>query len=406
MLGTTASMYALLRSLGRDPRLALLAVPLLTNSQFLIGLLQFLLGIPLMLWGWSLAIDSQQEGRSNRLFLLATVALLTFYSHVVPFAVFLMGLAVLAPWRSRRALLRYVLSLAPAGLALAHWALFTAAGVLVRRALTGGAEDKDFLPFGESFRDMYDLAFNTYRDSADERLFASALVVGAVLTFFARAERTGAPVTTGRWLLVPLICVVLYFRSEGTNGFVGHIRDRFSLLAALTLIPVLRMPRRVPGAIGTCAMVILSGLTVETFNWHLTRFGAVEVGDFDGALAHIPPNQRVAGLVFSGESDYFTQNPFLHYPAYYYVDKGGLVNFAFAGYPYWVTSYRPHQAPLGKSLPVYRWEWRPARVEACEELAVAYDYVLTRGFGFDPPRGCFTKTWEGNRWAVWERSVR
>ena len=120
MLGTVAAMHALLRSLGRDPRLALLVVPLLTNSQFLLGLIQFLLGVPLMLWGWSLAIDHLREGRRKDAALLAVVAALTFYAHIVPFGVLLMGLAILAPWRSPRMLARYALPLLPAGLLVAR----------------------------------------------------------------------------------------------------------------------------------------------------------------------------------------------------------------------------------------------------------------------------------------------
>ena len=63
MLGTVAALYALLRSLGRDPRLSILIVPLLTNSQLLIGLIQFVIGIPLMLYGWSLAIETLRSRR-------------------------------------------------------------------------------------------------------------------------------------------------------------------------------------------------------------------------------------------------------------------------------------------------------------------------------------------------------
>jgi hypothetical protein len=405
MLGTVAAMHTLLRSLGRDPRLALLTVPLLTNSQFLLGLIQFLLGVPLMLWGWSLAIDYSRAWRRNDAVLLAVIAALTFYAHVVPFGVLVMGLAILAPWRSPRALARYALPLSPAGLLVAQWLLFTRAGDFVRNAVTSGAENKDFWPFAQSFHEMYSIAFNTYPDSADEMLFAYALLAGAILTVLACAPRRRTFVSTARWLLVPLACAVFYFRSEGTNGFLGHIRDRFALIAVFALIPAMRAPRGLCGALGTCAMVVIALMTAETWSWHLSRF-QVECGDLDGALAHIPPSKHVAGLIFSSESHFFEENPFLHYGAYYFVDKGGSANFSFAGYPHWVYSYKPHRDPLGASPPVFLWEWRPDRIEPREELAASYDYVLTRGLGFDPPHGWFTKTWEGDHWSVWERTPK
>ena len=200
------------------------------------------------------------------------------------------------------------------------------------------------------------------------------------------------------------MCLVLYFRSEGTNGFLGHIRDRFALLAVFTLVPMFRMPRGLLGHLGTIAMVVVSGMTAETFEWHLAHFERIDVGDFGAALDHIPPNRQVAGLIFSSESTYFAQNPFLHYASYYLVERGGKVNFSFAGYPHWVYAYRPHEDPLGASPPAFLWEWQPTRIQR-EELVGSYDYVLTRGAGFEAPAE-FSKAWEGTDWTVWERRDR
>jgi len=403
MIGTVAALYALLRSLGRDPRLCLLVIPLLTNTQLFIGLIQFVLGIPLMLYGWSLAIDTLRDRRRGLAIGLAVVALLVFYSHVVVFGLFGLGMAVLAPWRSLRHLVRYFLPLLPAGIAVVYWAFFTASGEFVRTAMTNGAENKDLWPFWVSCRSMYDLAFNTYPDSADEKLFAMFVVAGVALTVLARRGPGRPVVSTGRWLLIPLACAVLYFRSEGANGYFAHIRDRYVLLAVVTLLPTLRMPRGLLGHLGTVAMVVIAGMTAETFEWHSSHFEREDLGDFDEALEHLPANRRVAGLIYESEAKYFGQNPFLHYAQYYLLERGGKVNYSFAGYPHWVYAYRPHQDPLGASPPLQLWEWQPWRVE---DLAASYDYVLTRGNGFDASDDRFFKAWEGTHWAVWERRSR
>jgi hypothetical protein len=403
MLGTVAAMHALLRSLDRDTRLALLTVPLLTNAPFLLGLVQFLLAVPLMLWGFSLAVDYARAWRRRDGVLLALVSAATFYSHIVPFGVMLAGLAILAPWRSPRRLTRYGLPLVPVALCLVRWVFFTRSGDFVRNAITGDVENKDTWPIDRSFHAMYDLAFDTYRDSADEKLFVIAVVVAVAMTVLARSRQTSAPgPSTARWLLIPFACSLLYFHAEGSNGFLGHIRDRFALLAVFLLVPALRMPRAVAGALGTCAMVMVSLMTAETWRWHLARFD-VECGDFDGALAHIPPNERVAGLIYSTDSKLFEQDPYLHYASYYLVDRGGSVGFSFAGYPHWVYSYKPHEDPLGASPSVFLWEWEPQRRELREEIAASYDYVLTRGSGFEPLPDWFTRVWEGDRWSVWAR---
>ena len=406
MVGTVAALYALLRSMGRDPRLSMLVVPLLTNTQLLLGLLQFVMGLPFMLYGWSLAIEMRRTGRRRYAVGLAVVAVLTFYCHVVVFGIFGIGLAVLAPWRSLRALVRYFSPLAPAGIAVVYWAFFTASGGFVRTAITSGQENKDIWPFWLSCRSMYELAFDTYPDSADEKLFAMFVVTSVALTVLAGRGAGRPVVATGRWLLVPLACAAMYFRSEGNNGYLAHIRDRFVLLAVVTLLPALRMPRGLAGGLGTAAMVVVSALTAETFQWHLTRFEEEDVGDFDQALAHLAPNRRVAGLIYDSTSRYFGQNPFLHYVAYCLVDRGETVSFSFAGYPHWVYAYRPHEDPLGASPPPLLWEWQPWRVPVREELAASYDYVLTRGSGFDVPHGEFWRAWQGTAWTVWERRAR
>jgi len=403
MLAMVASMYALLRSLGRDPRLSLLIVPLLINTQFLLGLLQFLIGIPVMLYGWSVAVDYLARDRRRDAILLGVIAVTAFYTHVVIFGLFLIGLAVMAPLRSLRRLLRFGAPLAPSLLVLAHWTLFTSAGDFVRTAIVSGKENKDLWTADRSFYELYRIAFDTYRDSADERLFLLCVLVGGTVTLLARGKGPRSPVSTARWMLIPLISSILYFRSEGINGFLGHIRDRFSFVAIISLIPALRMPRGIISHVATIAMLVFCGMSAETFNWHCTRFEKDEVGDFDGALSSIPENKRVAGLIYETESLLFTENPFLHYVSYYLVERGGAVNYSFAGYPHWVYGYKPHQDALGMSPPVLWWEWEPEHVAPREELAAAYDYVITRGVGFDPPEDLFVKKWEGTKWIVWER---
>jgi hypothetical protein len=406
MIGTAAAMHALLRSLGRDGRLALLVVPLLVNTQLVIGLIQFLIGIPFMLWGWSLAIDYLKTSKRKYAIGLSIVAIFAFYSHIVVFGLMVIGLLILAPWRfvvqAPRRLVGYALTMVPVGVLLVRWAFFTKAGDFVRNAVLSGAENKDLWPFGESFHNFYSIALDTYPDSGDEKTFVVALVTAASLTVLSRRREERPFISTARWLIIPLVCAVLFFRSEGTNGFLGHIRDRFAVVALIALVPAMRMPRGWLGHVGAIAMFANVLNEVETFNWHCDRFETEEVGDFTGALEHVPPGKRVAGLVYSASSIYFSEHPLLHYVAYYTAERQGEVKFTFAGYPHWVYSYAPHRDILGMSPPVFLWEWRPDRVAPHEELDAGFDYVITRGL-YTPLSPDFDREWEGTGWTVWHR---
>jgi hypothetical protein len=94
--------------------------------------------------------------------------------------------------------------------------------------------------------------------------------------------------------------------------------------------------------------------------------------------------------------------PFLHFGSYYQVEKGGIVEFTYAGYAHWPVDFLPgHYPPPGRSARL-RWEWTPEQVPIAE-IYPYYDYVLTRGGGFRPPVGTYHVRWSSGRWAVWEK---
>ncbi|HEY6461847.1 MAG TPA: hypothetical protein VIY73_16895, partial [Polyangiaceae bacterium] len=103
LAGMPLGMAALLRSLGRDERLCLFMVPLSVNVMFCFGLLPFVFGFPLMLV--SLAVAVRHFGKPTRKtgIWLGVLTLLTFFAHVLPFALFGVGCIALFPWtRPRR----------------------------------------------------------------------------------------------------------------------------------------------------------------------------------------------------------------------------------------------------------------------------------------------------------------
>jgi hypothetical protein len=99
--------------------------------------------------------------------------------------------------------------------------------------------------------------------------------------------------------------------------------------------------------------------------------------------------------------------PFLHFGSYYQAQRGGAVEFSYAGYVHWPFDFKSHTYPppnptMPPGLARDRWEWLPEQVSAPQELAPWYDYVLTRGSGFRPPPGTFHQVWHGDRWSVWK----
>src|ERR1019366_1772275 len=129
-----------------------------------------------------------------------------------------------------------------------------------------------------------------------------------------------------------------------------------------------------------------------------------EVGDIEGAIDAIAPRSRVCALIYDRGSSTMVNQPFLHFGSYVQMEKGGVVEFTYAGYAHWPVDFLPgHYPPPGRSARL-RWEWTPEQVPM-SEIFPYYDFVLTRGYGFQGAPGKYHVKWRGDRWIVWARDT-
>ena len=168
-------------------------------------------------------------------------------------------------------------------------------------------------------------------------------------------------------------------------------------------VPLLRFPEGRAGRALTPFAVLVGALAVANTSRHFFVFERDEVRGFDAALAVMQPRAHVAALIFARDSKIAQFSPFLHFGSYYQAEKGGVVEFTFAGYNHWPIDFKPghYPPPGGPARP--RWEWSPELVSVKDELYPYNEYVLTRGGPFTPEAGTFHLKWHDERWAVWER---
>jgi len=401
LAGTVVALRALLRALGRDERLCLLVVPLLYNVMFFYGLFPFLLGIPLMLWALATAISHFERPTFRSGALLSALALALFYSHIFPFGIFCIGLAVLFPWTRPS---RWVVSagpVVPAVLVLAWWSVFTAAGRLARGAATDNAADPRRNLDG-AILDLPNWFTNVLRDTSDEvTTIALVMVVVAAIGLSWGDKEAVKPRVRG-YVLLPLTCVVLYFLLPESHGYIWIIAQRFPTLFAILAIPLLRMPRGARGVFVTSAAFAVALASVVNMCQHFIRFERSDVGDIEGAIEAMEPHRRVCALIYDKGSSVTNNLPFMHFGSYYQAEKGGVVMFTYAGYAHWPVDFQPDRYPPPGRPARQRWEWTPESV-SISEIYPYYDYVLTRGSGFRPPAGTYRVRWRDERWTVWEK---
>ncbi|MDH5674363.1 MAG: hypothetical protein OEZ06_19715 [Myxococcales bacterium] len=395
VVATPYSVRALLAALGRDRRLALLAFGFVYNAHLLLGFLNFLAAIPLMFLGTALSVQQRMAPSPGRALALTAVAVLGFYTHVVPFALLGLAAGLVALGRDPRKSVLRLLPLLPSGLAALHWLNRSPAGQATWTAARGSESGRQpvFTPFEPALAQLPRWLTDILHGPEDRLLLWSSLALlslavsgGLLRALLERRQRPAQPTAAAtdeqalrrslalRLALISPLCALLYFVAPSSYDWIWPIAERFPLLALLWLLPALPTPG--PRLSQTLAV---AAFAVACASYHyagqaFAAFEREEVGDFDAALAAIPPGQRVAGLMFERGSRHVAFSPFIHFVAYYQARRGGAVMFSFADFPQSPFAFRDDNRP--PPVPP-RWEWLPQRVRPRE--LDWYQYVLTRG---------------------------
>jgi hypothetical protein len=433
------SARSLLRALGKDERLALLCFPLTYNAHLVLGFFNFLLAIPLSLAGVALAVRQRRQYSHARAVGLAVLAVVCFYSHVVPFGLMCIAIGLCSLARKPLIMVRMLAPLVPSAIGALIWLRHSPAGQATATAAAGASEGPQplYRPANVALDQLALWLTDVLRGEGEKsRLWLWAALV-ATIVVVALAERTwhflrarsspaasptavpagasassaasllGAPdalalqLSASIWVL-PALCALLYFEMPTSYDWIWPIAERFPLLAAIWLVIALPDGRWLRNT-ALAAAFVLSAAAFHHAGKAFTRFDREEVGDFDQALAAIPEGQRVIGLIFDRYSQNQSFAPFLHFVAYYQARKGGAVMFSFADFPQSPFRFREDDRP--PRVPP-RWEWQPERVRGARDFAF-YDYALVRGGpgAVARPGSGFTLRYSGERWSVFARTT-
>jgi hypothetical protein len=402
LAGMPIAMMALLRALGKDERLALFVVPLSYNVMFCFGLLPFVFGFPLMLGALAIAVRHFENPTPRGAIVLGVAAVAVFFAHLLPFALFGVGCIALFPWTRPQ---KWFLCAAPlvGGLLLVlWWMLGSKAGGSALQYLA--RDTQPFAPPLQAFAEFPNWSTNIFHDDSDERWAIALGLVALVTMSLSAGDRDYSKPVSRTWFLVPAACSIAYLSLGAQLGDVWMFAQRFAVPALFTCVPLLRMPRGGRGwAVTAGAIYVLMGSTINVCK-HFIEHELEDVADFEDAIESMEPRKHVAGLIFDRRSHVMQDiyGSFIHFVSYYQVEKGGVVQFSYTGFPHWPVQYNPGHFPPPGTLPRLRWEWMPDAVPI-RELYPYYDYVLVRGNGFNPPPGTYHVSYRGPRWTVFKK---
>lgn len=274
--------------------LAFLAFPFVYNFAFLFGFYNFSIGLALFLW----IVGFWWRRRGERVDLRYAVAInlllwLCYFSHVVPFVLSLLAIAVLwlatlqrDNWRRH---LRHVPALAPQ-LVLPLW-FFAVKGS--ENVLSGSWTLPQLAAYLLQLRILV----------VGEAQLGFAIALACIFLGFAAVTlwrvRSGE---ANAFLFLSLVLVGVYFFSPGGMGGGSLLKPRLSLFPYLVLIPWLAPPlgRRARGlcAAGLALMALLNLGYVALVYQVMSR----TLETYLAGLVPVRPNTRVLPLLFRRDS--------------------------------------------------------------------------------------------------------
>lgn len=397
-VGLPVSVAFAMRALGRDGRWAALSLPLVWNTNLVMGLASFLVSMPLFFWCLGLAASHLPAERVGgpRAWLLAAVAAAVFLAHVQ--AYLLLGLCLLAllaaEWRGAR------------------WALARVAPLLPSLALFAAWVLPNF---------VFNATPAAPLQSPGYRTFGTLRHLGAVFEppaeVLARLpERIWALHGDAAWNWIALAWLFLLGLAVALGGSpdpgpagpaepTGRLRRalrarRAEMLVVLVLACGLLLPIEIAGQwylsaryLPFAALLAPGFVVARAGGWRVALLGAAaalalasdgvaflrvaefqdQVRGFARLVDRMEPGGRALGLVFDHGADGPIHRPvLLHFPAYYQALRGGDLGFSFAGLPSIPVRYRAGaQAPHPS-------EWRPQDFR-WESMGPYYDYFLVDG---------------------------
>ena len=385
------SVELLARRVGHDPWLGLLGFVTAMGLCFYFGFVSFVLAMPLAIGALSLAIGHARAPNLRDGAWLAVLMSLVLTAHGIAF-VLAFGTAGLLLLRGGGTWLERLAPLVPAALLALVW--IAPGPVSVRIGGDLWAPSLTRLP------DFPALLVSMGAADHASVWLGLALLAAMLATLGFRLERRPERVLPLALLLGGYMLFPTMFR-----GIVLlHTRLPYFLLpiALLAFAPPAANARQKLAARAAVLGVTLGWLVM--FSTRLAVF-QTEAASFHKLEARLRPGLAMRPLVFDRQSAAFPGVPaFLHYPAYYYVDKGGSQGYSFAQYPLSVVRYRPGVVATMQGGA----EWRPDWFR--QEEIPDYDYFLVRS-AFDRTEELFAGTpveleaHEGSWWAYARRET-
>jgi hypothetical protein len=393
-----ASFWMLLGAFGRDRRLAVFAPPIFHTMPLYMGFFNFVESVPAAVALVALTEGQLREPSCRRGVAIGAGGAILLWLHPSALA-FALACAVtlaltsgLPSRRMRSALWPYV----PAALLFMAWAVQAA---LSRDGAGQHAHTPPrWLPLQVRVMDI--LRFGNVMGGRADEVFAVLLVAlfGAVALLRPRPE-------AARSFRVPLLAALTfaaYFAAPFDIGYMGYIEQRaLPFLALLVIASPVTARTRAAGLLCGAAVALQVAYAGALAEGYRAFDREAQIDSLSQVLRAAEPGKRLIALVPEQGSHVMQFQLYMHFAAYYEIQRGGRARYNFAETPWTPVRFRRGTEP---PLMPQAWELHPEWV-SLDRDAPQEEYLLLRTPAFEPPPRFHLLSREG-RWALYETSRR
>ncbi len=359
IVGVPLAMVVMCRAFGRSEWLAFFSCPMVFNSIFNVGFLNYLIGLPFVFFAVAISRTYAISGGWRRGFLLAATFCALFFSHAFAFLVG-WSIAFVVLVISSRRFHRLLPAAAPLPLFTSwYWRKFVLLESTEQGVTFGTKEGFGFVfkTLDERFADIHVWGMRFFRDGTEEKVF---IVLTLCWLAMMATGRHGSSVEFGqgggwvsllrRYLLeiVTLCCIVAYFVLPSHMHQLELIAERVVVIIAffLCIWPRIDLRSSLPRLV-MAPVVAVSLIFPVQVREHFERFEREVLGNLPRAIENLPDRTRMSYVMWQrGEDPVTWQGPLWHLPkAIHAVRNGGITDDSFAVRPYSAVAYRKGKTP-------------------------------------------------------------
>lgn len=359
VLALPLALWRLLRACGGDRWWCLLGFPLAFGFSFLWGFFNYVVAIPIGIYYLAFAVDYARAYSVRRALALGLLTVLLLAAHLIIFVSCGLAAAVLIGLSSK-SLKAAAIRLAPLGF-----------GLLAALVWAARYQSNAVLP--NVFR--YGLGRITELPALLLAYPPDDLAPGVGTAFIVLFAISGVRLARQRARWLPLaLWFVAYLALPQNFGNAAFLYPRLAVLLVPFAIVATESgasrvrPQLVHAALAATALAWLC-LVLSTF-YSFDR----DARQLDLVVQRMEPNKRVRSLIFERGAEYTPGGrPFVHFAAWYQVEKGGTISYSFASTQLSVAVFRPEKRAMANTAI----DWQPERFDVRREQD-DYDYFLVR----------------------------